>query len=434
MKYLADIRAAQHDALRLELLYQAARKENAAAAFEADLRACHAESGDNLLYSAWICRFEHRPQDEAAERRHVNWTLAIPLSLLTGTILWLLSDERLKFSGPNVLNSYFALLWAPITGLIVIAFLTSTARSNSQRAVVLGACLAAVSAYVMLLAPGRQQYQELMALHLPLIALAGVGGSLLGLGSTPKTRFAFLSKCIEVVVTGGLYLIAVMIFSGITMGLFKALGITIPEVITRLLMVGGAGLIPVAAVATIYDPLVGPLEQDFTRGLSRLVTTLPRLLLPLTLIVLVIYLIAIPFNFMAPFRNRDVLVIYNGMLFAVIALLLGATPLRADDLSPRQQMTLRNGIIALAILAVVVSLHALSATVYRTVLGGPTLNRVTVIGWNTLNIGLLTLLVFRQLRRGAQAWIDSLHSVVSLGTVGYVAWGLFLVLAAPWLF
>jgi hypothetical protein len=434
MKYLSDIRTAQHDAQQLELLYQAARKENASAEFEADLRACHAESGDNLLYTAWFYRFEHRAQDEAAERRNIHWKLAVPLSLLTGLIFWLLSDDRLKFSGPAPQNTYLALLWAPIVGLIVITFLTITAKSNYQRAIMIGAGLIGVSAYVMLLAPNRQPYRELMALHLPLIALAGVGVSLLGLGSTPKSRVAFLTKCIEVIVTGGLYLIAVVIFSGITISLFQALGITIPDVIIRLLMAGGIGLIPVAAVATIYDPLIGPLDQDFKRGLGRLVATLPRLLLPLTLIVLVIYLIAIPFNFMAPFKNRDVLVIYNGMLFAVMGLLLGAAPLHAEDLSPRYQTALRSGITALAILVVVVSLYALSATVYRTVLGGLTLNRVTIIGWNSLNLGLLALLIYKQLRRGAQTWIDSLHSVFGLGTVGYVAWGLFLVLATPWLF
>ena len=39
--------------------------------------------------------------------------------------------------------------------------------------------------------------------------------------------------------------------------------------------------------------------------------------MPLTLIVLVVYLAFIPFRFWEPFQNRDVLIIYNGMLFAV---------------------------------------------------------------------------------------------------------------------
>mgnify|MGYP000299541529 CR=1 FL=1 len=44
----------------------------------------------------------------------------------------------------------------------------------------------------------------------------------------------------------------------------------------------------------------------------------------LTLALLVVYLAFIPFNFRAPFENREVLISYNAMLFAVMALLLGA--------------------------------------------------------------------------------------------------------------
>ena len=62
-----------------------------------------------------------------------------------------------------------------------------------------------------------------------------------------------------------------------------------------------------------------------------------RLLLPLTLGVLVIYIIVIPFYFFEPFNNRDVLIVYNLMLFAIMALLLGATPIRGADLSPQLQ-------------------------------------------------------------------------------------------------
>ncbi len=95
----------------------------------------------------------------------------------------------------------------------------------------------------------------------------------------------------------------------------------------RLIAAGGAGLIPVIAVATIYDPLAEPKDQDFTQGLSKFIGTMMRLLLPLTLGVLVVYIFVIPFNFFQPFQNRDLLIIYNAMLFAIMGLLVGATPI-----------------------------------------------------------------------------------------------------------
>jgi len=158
-----------------------------------------------------------------------------------------------------------------------------------------------------------------------------------------------------------------------------------------------------------------------------------RLLLPLTLGVLVIYLFVIPFNFLEPFRNRDVLIVYNAMLFAIMGLLVGATPLDLQEVSPRLGQALRWGILAVAILAVLVSLYALSALLYRTLGGGLTINRLTMLGWNVINIALLVLLVIRR-RSSAQGWNERIKGVFSLGSYAYVAWSLFVVLVMPLIF
>jgi hypothetical protein len=73
--------------------------------------------------------------------------------------------------------------------------------------------------------------------------------------------------------------------------------------------------------------------------------------------------LAIPFYFSAPFENRDVLIVYNLMLFAIVGLLIGALPIQGGELSPDLQRVLRIGIVAVAGLAVPVSLHALSAVI-----------------------------------------------------------------------
>jgi hypothetical protein len=225
-----------------------------------------------------------------------------------------------------------------------------------------------------------------------------------------------------------------MAFGAITLGMFTALNIEVPEVLLRLIIVGGAGLIPVIAVATIYDPLADPQDQDFKQGLSRFIATLMRLLLPLTLGVLVIYLFVIPFNFLEPFKNRDLLIVYNAMLFGIIGLLVGATPLSLDEVSPRLQRALRRGIQAVTILAVLVSLYALSALLYRTVGGGITINRLTMLGWNVINIAVLVMLILRQLGKGEQPWNERIKGVFSLGADAYVAWSLLVVLVMPFIF
>ena len=81
-----------------------------------------------------------------------------------------------------------------------------------------------------------------------------------------------------------------------------------------------------------------------------------------------------------------------------------------------------------------VSIYALSATVFRTVEGGLTLNRLTIIGWNSINIGILFWLIYKQIKGGREKWIDSLQSVFSRATNAYLIWGLFLLVFVPLLF
>jgi len=231
-----------------------------------------------------------------------------------------------------------------------------------------------------------------------------------------------------------LFVIAGGLFTAITIGLFEALDVDFPELVQRLFIAGGAGMIPVVAMAAIYNPTVPPAEQAFDEGLSKLVALLMRILLPLTLLVLLVYLAFIPFNFRAPFEKRDVLIIYNGMLFAVIALLVGATPVSLADISPRLARWLRLGIAAVAALALIVSLYALAAILYRTALDRLTPNRLTFIGWNVVNIGLLFLVLLFQVRAKEGRWLHGLYRAYSAGTVAYAAWTLAMILALPWLF
>jgi hypothetical protein len=436
MKYLSDIQSASTNPKLLEDLYQAAQRENAASEFEADLSACYEKSPANLLYAAWYYRLQQipaEPQEKA--RKSINWKLAVPLSFLSGLALWALSDTRLTAHDLPYLFVY----WAPVATLFALCFLALSAKTNLRRFLWIGIALAVACVYVLLLTPGQgpkeqQRYMELMIIHLPLLSWIALGLSLLGWRSASDARFAFLIKSIEVMITAGLYLIAGAAFGGITMGMFTALSITLPDAIIRLSIAGGFGLLPLMAVASVYDPLTSPLSQDFSQGLSKFIATMMRLLLPMTLAILVIYLFVIPFNFMEPFINRDVLIVYNLMLFGIMGLLIGATPIRPEDLSERVQNALRIGILAVAVLTVLVSLYALSAVIYRTVLGGITINRLTILGWNSINIASLILLIVRQFKAGRLTWVESLRATFSLATNAYLIWVVFLIVAVPLLF
>lgn len=434
MKYIPEIQSAATEPEKLEQLYQAARQANQEGEFRADLLAEYEKSPENLLLSAWHSRFEHISLPKA--KRAINWGLAVVLGVISGLILWSISDMQLI-----LLNRlpYLLLFWAPICSVLTLVYLSVISRRNYAFTAIAGVVFAIASIYVILISPiqtynpGRD-YLVLMVIQLPLLCWIGLGVSVMGFRSTHANHFAFLIKSIEVMITAGIYLIFGLAFGGITLGLFAALNITPPDLIMRLIAAGGFGLIPVLAVATMYDPLVSPEMQDFNQGLSKFIFTMMRLLLPLTIVVLVIYIFVIPFNFMAPFQNRNLLIVYNVMQFAIIGLLIGVTPLRVDDLPLKLQLWLRRGIIAVGILALLISLYALSAVLYRTAIDHLTLNRTTIIGWNIINVVILVALVVSQLRKGIDGWHERLQAIFSKATTAYLVWSLLLIVLLPLIF
>ncbi|MCB9135569.1 MAG: hypothetical protein H6636_09085 [Anaerolineales bacterium] len=435
MEYLIDIQQNHTNPEGLEALYQFSRKEQTDAAFKTALLTCYEETPDNLLYQAWYYRLTQPDAEPEKADRGANWLIAIPLALLTGLIFWLLSDDtyQIRRQIPTL-----TIIGAPLAALAIIAYLVLSGKRAKLPSIWIGVALVALPVYTILIYPQiesnlQETYLTMAIPHLALLSWIGIGWSVLTRHKDEKSRLAFILKSFEVLVTAGLYAIAGGIFSGVTFGMFSALGVEIPEAIIRLIFAGGVGVISVIAVASVYDPLRDPADQTFGQGVSRLMPILVRLLLPATLLVLVIYVALIPFNFRAPIENRDVLIINNAMLFAIMGLLLGASPLNENDLPEKIRPWIQRGIIAVAVLAILVSLHALTAIVFRTVTGSLTINRTIVIGWNLANLGILISLLTNQLRHET-SWVTSLQKSFKLGTVVYLIWGLFVVLGIPLLY
>jgi hypothetical protein len=445
MSYLDAVNDLAEDAEQLEHVYQSARKAGEAEAFKAAIDASYATAPENLLYAAWFYRLKHAAAQ--ASGYVIAWSWAIPLALINALLFWWLSNDRFMITVEGFQGDardympVIVLLASSLAAAFVLIYLTVAGHKRWRLGAIIGILLLATAAYVLLTYPQtdlvlfQEQYLTLMAIHLPLLAWAGVGTFLIFDHRDPLNRFAFLIKSLEIVIVAGLFIIAGGLFTAITFGLFDALSVSLPDLILRLFLAGGLGMVIIVAVAVIYNPTASPAEQSFDEGLSKLVALLVRLLLPLTLLVGLIYLIFIVFNFRAPFENRDVLIVYNAMLFAIVALLVGATPVNLADISPRLARWLRLGIIAVAGLALLVSLYALAAILYRTSIDRLTPNRLTFIGWNIVNIGLLILLLFFQLRANKSGqWLHGLYKAFAMGTVAYVVWIVVVILSVPWLF
>ena len=424
----------------MEDAFRQAAQEGRGGAFAAEVAERHSRQPDDVLLAAWFYRLsgeQTAATAPAARRGRMQWMLALPLGLIVAAVYWFFFTDNMTLASGV---PYAGFVWAPVASAALIAFVTlgSGGKVNRRRAVLAALAALALMGYCLFVVQSSSQHYQLIAvLHLPIIAWAAIGVCVAGPGAGDHSRFGFLIKSAEAVVTGGIYAGAVGLFMAVTLLLFEAIGIDLTrnEEFGRLVMSLAAGLVPIMAVATVYDPAFPVLEQRFEEGIARLIFTLGRVFLPLTLLVGVLYVLAIPFNFWRPFEQREVLIAYNAMLFAVMALLVFVTPVFLTGLSESAQIWLRRGIIAVAVLAALVSVYALSATLYRTLTGGGlTINRTVIIGWNLINIGLLVYLIVALLRGKLAGWLPATWRTTRYGMIAYVAWSALLLLALPWLF
>ncbi len=432
--YREQIRAAQNNPEQLEQLYHLARRARRAGVFAQDVSALFQESPEHLLYAAWHYRLQQSGGEDWFARIGRHWRLAILMSVVLGLVLWALSGPNLTF-GAGV--PYLVVLGAPIIVLFLASFFFLITQSQLPRYAIALLALVAVTAYVMVMiqrVSATNDYLPLAALHVVLLAWGALAVYLAGWRLPARDLFAFLLKSLETVGTAGVYAIVGGIFVGLTYVLFDAIGVELDDTVARLLIIGGAGLIPLVAVMSVYDPKAGLGQQEFRRGFARILMIGLHAMLPLSLIILVVFLLILPFNFYQAYDNRTTLLVFNILLFAIIGLMIGLLPLAADEFSPGYLRWLRGGTAVLAALVIVVSVYALSAILYRTVQDQLTMNRLTVIGWNTINIMLLALLLYRMLRPGERFWGEAAQAVFRPGAFAYLAWGAFLVVALPWMF
>jgi len=300
MSYHDTVGELAQDAEQMENVYRTALKAGEADAFKEAIDEGYRSTPENLLYAAWFHRLKHAAA--RAKGFAVAWAWVVPLAVLNGLLFWWLSDDRylIRVAGlPGTGRDFMPailLLAAPLSAALMLVYLTVVGRKRWRLSIPVGIVLLIAAAYVLWVFPQagtrpfQEQYLTLMSFHLPLLAWAGVGVCLIARHRDPANRFSFLIKSLEVVILGGLFAIAGGLFTGITFGLFQALDVSLSDVVQRLFWAGGGGLIPVVATAVIYNPRVPPSGQAFDEGLSKLVALLMRILLPLTLLVLLVYL------------------------------------------------------------------------------------------------------------------------------------------------
>ncbi len=213
----------------------------------------------------------------------------------------------------------------------------------------------------------------LSCIHLPILIWLLVGYLYSGAQlSLTEKRIDFLRFHGDLLVMSAVILLAGGLFTALTINLFGLIGINIEDFYFRYLVLSLLPSVPlIASVLVIQNPTL----------VSKISPVIARIFTPLVAVMLAIFLGAFIYAGKDPYNDRAFLLVFNGILIAVMALLLFSV---SESIKEGATKIHRISLVALAILAIVDNGIALSAIVFRLLELGITPNRLAVLGSNVL--------------------------------------------------
>ncbi len=149
-----------------------------------------------------------------------------------------------------------------------------------------------------------------------------------------------------IVIAGG-------ILTGITIGLFDAIGINIENFYMKNVVIVGAVSVPIVATYII---------KNYTVLTNKIAPVIANIFSPLVLLTAVIFLMALAISGKDPYSDREFLLIFNIMLLGVMAVIVFSI---SETSTTGKQKFNELILFILSIITVIIDLIALSAIFYR---------------------------------------------------------------------
>jgi hypothetical protein len=265
---------------------------------------------------------------------------------------------------------------------------------------------------------------NLVYIHMPLLMWCTYGLIFIDFDLKDKTkRIEYIKHNGDLAIMGALILIAGAILSGITIGLFKAIGINIEKFYSHYIII--VGLVS-APIVTTY------ILKNSAALTNKIAPIIANIFSPLVLITLIIYLIAIVVTGKDPYSDRDFLLTFNIMLLGVMAIIVFSV----SETSMNSKLWFNEMVLfILSIITLIINLIALSAIFYRIGEYGLTPNRLAILGSNILifiNLILITIDLFKI--NFKKAALEKVEFSISKFLPVYIIWILIVVFGFPLFF
>ena len=307
-------------------------------------------------------------------------------------------------------------------GIMLFAFWQNRSFT-ARRLLFYGGVLLGLTLFLNLL-PGKESDSiELAFIHAPLLlwCLFGLVFVSFDFNNMDK-RIDFIRFNGELIIMTGLILIAGGMLTAITIGLFTAIEINIEEFYFEYVVVLGSVAAPIVAfyLIRVYPSLT-----------SKIAPVIARVFTPLVLVTLAIYLVTLVFSSANIRDDRELLLLINVMLVAILALIVFSIS-ELDKAKEKNVHVLV--LLLLAALAIVVNAIALTGILSR-LAGGFTPNRTVVLISNVLifvNLILMAKDLFRAYFYGKP--LNALERTIAKYLTIYAAWTIVVIFILPFVF
>lgn len=264
----------------------------------------------------------------------------------------------------------------------------------------------------------------LACIHLPVFLWTLLGYSFAGSNwKSHSQRIDFLRFNGDFVVMSALLVLAGALFTGITIGLFELIGLHIQEFYAKHIVIWGVSAIPILST---YLVLNNP------QLVNKISPVIARIFTPLVFVTLLVFLVAIIYTGKNVYNDRNFLLLFNGLLIAVMAIILFSVTEATKNTAGKINLYILFG---LSLLTILLNGIALSAIAFRLTEFGITPNRIAVLGANLLifvNLLFVAYQLFRMLKgKGTVQQLE--NSIVVLLPV-YGIWSVLVTFLFPLLF
>lgn len=401
------------NASELEKLYRSSKAE-----FKKQIQIISQENNPSIVIQVWQERLQYNESKMSIGRINEIKNLIIFVFIfgLIANISNLPHVEQ-EFFFPR--NTAFI-----IVGAMSCYFLWKKNSQPSQWIKILS--IIGLAAFYINLLPNNPKSStiNLVLVHMPIVLWMLLGFVFIeGKFNAHQLKIEFLKFNGDLLILSGIIGLSCMLFTAITFGLFKLIGVKIEEFYFHYILIWAIPGIPLlASFLILNNPQI----------INRISPIIAKIFTPLAFINLLIYIISIFYLGKFPQHDREMLFIFNILLIVVLALIFFSIVESKKTSNKSYSVLILSG---LSLLTIIINGIVLVAIILRIYEFGISPNRIAVLGGNLL-IFINLLIVCIQLLQVVLGKKDL--DQVELSIVKYLPiygiWAAFVCFVIPWLF